>query len=79
MFAQTCQSCLRKHDFRVDFDPYEQPKTKIISARAAKNRVLTDQREKVFGDAVEWQHDFLREKVLWMLLNGSMYLERCFS
>ena len=39
-------------------DPYEQSKTKIISARAAKNRVLTDQ----------------REKVMRMLLNGNMYL-----
>ena len=43
------------------------------------DRVLTDQREKSVADAVEWQHDFLREKVLWMMLNGSMYLERCFS
>ena len=41
-------------------DPYEQSKTKIISARAAKNRVLTDQREKGVADAVEWQHVFSR-------------------
>ena len=40
------------------------PETESSSARAVKNRVLTDQREKVFGDAVEWQHDFLREKVI---------------
>ena len=82
MFAQTCQSCLRKHDFRVDFDPYEQQKTEIISARAAKNRVLTDQREKVLRMLLNGSMYLLthqREKVLWMLLNGSMYLERCFS
>ena len=42
------------------FDPYEQPKLEIISARAAKNRVLTDQREKGVADAVEWQHVFSR-------------------
>ena len=43
--------CGRNH-----FDPYQRPKLEIISARAARDRVLTDQ----------------REKVLRMLLNGSM-------
>ena len=64
------------------FDLYEQSKTKIISARAARDRVLTDQREKVLRMLLNGSMYLLtdqREKVLWMLLNGSMYLERCFS
>ena len=43
---------------RNHFDPYERPKLEIISARAARDRVLTDQREKSVVDAIEWQHVF---------------------
>ena len=44
-------------------------KTESSSARAVKNRVLTDQREKVLCDAVEWQHEFSSgKKSLWHLL-----------
>ena len=44
-------------------------KTEFSSARAVKNRVLTDQREKVLCDAVEWQHEFSSgKKSLWHLL-----------
>ena len=49
---------MARRQSRNHFDPYERPKLEIISARAAKNRVLTDQREKGVADAVEWQHVF---------------------
>ena len=71
---------MARRQSRNHFDPYERAKLEIISARAARDRVLTDQREKSVADAVEWQHVFseapkkqslmfLRENILTTIFN----------
>ena len=62
---------------RNHFDPYERPKLEIISARAARDRVLTDQREKSVADAVEWQHVFSEAPKTESYVPPGKYFDNC--